>query len=57
MDVIKSDYVAKIVFAQTEEDALKAYDEMLVKMEKAGQAKLDEFFTATYTELKEQYSK
>ncbi len=57
VDVIKSDYVAKIVFAQTEEDALKAYDEMLVKMEKAGQAKLDEFFTATYTELKEQYSK
>lgn len=55
--IIKADYVAKIVFADTEEESIKAYDEMLSKMEKAGQAKLDEFYTETYTTLWAKYNK
>ena len=47
---------ARIV-TETEEEANKAYNEMLAKMEKAGQVKLDAYYTEQYNALWAKYNK
>lgn len=53
--MIKKNYVATIVFAQTEEVCRGKYAEMLAEMEAAGLAQLEAFYTQRYTELKAIY--
>ncbi len=48
LENIQKSYTAKIVFAETEEEANAMYDAMLDEITKAGQATVDAFYTETY---------
>lgn len=47
---IMKQYLAKIVFAHNEQEALKQYDAMLAECDKAGLPKLEEYYNKVYQE-------
>ena len=53
--IIKKNYVAPIVFAESEEVCKAEYDKMLLEMEEAGLETLEAFYTAEYESLLAKY--
>ena len=53
--IIKKNYVAPVVFAETEEMCRAEYAKMLTEMEDAGLSRLEAFYAAEYASLLAKY--
>jgi ABC-type sugar transport system, periplasmic component len=57
IDTMVETEIIKVYLAETEEEARKAFDELIRKAEEIGMSKLEDWANSIYPELKEQYDR